>query len=143
MINNKAFFGSKEYFNPRFPYGSRLLSMIKNTFLRDNFNPRLPYGRRRYAKPVLSRFFLISIHASHTGDDGVVTANGTVTSDFNPRLPYGRRLLCRLPLAVFCYFNPRLPYGRRLSLIDFSQSSGLFQSTPPIQETTLTRQRVR
>ena len=57
------------YFNPRTPYGMRL-SVKKdshNTSL--NFNPRTPYGMRLYLANIACTFTNISIHAPLTGCD--------------------------------------------------------------------------
>ncbi len=100
-------------FNPRAPYGARLLSFSHPYALTifqstrplrgatssgrraglhsGHFNPRAPYG----ARPEPS-------------------APATATTDFNPRAPYGARRGNSLRAPIPTYFNPRAPYGARL-----------------------------
>ena len=105
-------FHAHNYFNPRAPYGARLLRKVL-VFLdiqfqstrpirgatltpsacsqRSYFNPRAPYGARPAEGPVRQ-------------DRG---------TDFNPRAPYGARRWAPFSGGPGRYFNPRAPYGAR------------------------------
>ena len=77
-------------FNPRIPYGMRL--MVASTLPgRSDFNPRIPYGMRPTC-------------ASRPIRPG----------NFNPRIPYGMRHATNLSSIPPNNFNPRIPYGMRL-----------------------------
>ena len=123
------------YFNPRSPYGERLLcpGSAKSG---GNFNPRSPYGERQLRQhpqrldpkfqstlPLRGATIqrqknpqrtVISIHAPLTGSDTnatIITSNNT---DFNPRSPYGERPRKYRYSHPGRDFNPRSPYGERL-----------------------------
>ena len=111
----------------------------------------LPSGRKLY--------YVISIHAPHTGRDCGARQRGSLRGHFNPRAPYGARRPSRCRCLHRGYFNPRAPYGARhtknvLSLYSSSISihaphtgrdtprtfsafiPALFQSTRPIRGAT-------
>ena len=122
-------------FNPRSPYGERLIPM-DTVRLMCNFNPRSPYGERRYNndrqlrrrrfqstlplrgatcfKRTLLPTFTISIHAPLTGSDN---------RNFD-LVAHGK------------YFNPRSPYGERLPPYSYITYGLLFQSTLPLRGAT-------
>ena len=56
-------------FNPRAPYGARLLTSCTSSRHSCDFNPRAPYGARQEPGNVVATSRLISIHAPHTGRD--------------------------------------------------------------------------
>ena len=116
----------------------------------------LPSGRKLY--------YVISIHAPHTGRDCGARQRGSLRGHFNPRAPYGARRPSRCRCLHRGYFNPRAPYGARhtknvLSLYSSSISihaphtgrdgakhnyyicSNKFQSTRPIRGATHRRGR--
>ena len=79
-----------KYFNPRSPYGERLLYFLLNiaTF---KFQSTLPVrGATRISKRA-NFFIYISIHAPRTGSDTPPSAPPSRTWYFNPRSPYGER----------------------------------------------------
>ena len=117
-------------FNPRSPYGERLVSRSRFWPFR-NFNPRSPYGERPAvgAAAMASRLFQstlplrgatkqgaslhhipeISIHAPLTGSDELPVACLVYSGDFNPRSPYGERLLALRTLQRHYIFQSTLP----------------------------------
>ena len=124
-------------FNPRLPYGRRPGFLGWPIAFSGNFNPRLPYGRRRYpeaTEKVLDKFQSTPpIRETTFAPAAPCSRRGY----FNPRLPYGRRRRLEWGnLEALCDFNPRLPYGRRQNCRDNIIQPFLFQSTPPIRETT-------
>ncbi len=104
---------SLSYFNPRTPYGVRL---VRGCYWppRWDFNPRTPYGVRLLPSLTLAQGALISIHALHTECDVII--NGFV--------------------EVFRYFNPRTPYGVRPCAVGLPWYKALFQSTHSIRSAT-------
>ena len=60
---------ASRYFNPRAPYGARLMGFFMVVRVVPNFNPRAPYGARPGRWRPCHRQGLISIHAPHTGRD--------------------------------------------------------------------------
>ena len=105
------------YFNPRAPYGARLVPCYGDTpaaavfqstrpirgatsgnnrlkLGKQNFNPRAPYGARLIFSASLVPCYGISIHAPHTGRDPSGQFGYSSTTNFNPRAPYGARLCC-------------------------------------------------
>ena len=123
------------YFNPRSPYGERLVETHKHR-ISTYFNPRSPYGERPRSRFWPFRKNFISIHAPLTGSDTCRIYSTHHHTDFNPRSPYGerpgflvkipdvRRFQSTLPLRgatavrgrfsdVGNHFNPRSPYGER------------------------------
>ena len=125
------------YFNPRAPYGARLVEVLIQ-------RPSVPFQSTRPIRGATSdenhkcgRYFTISIHAPHTGRDLLRSRHSSDKRNFNPRAPYGARQLFPFPwfpVLVFQstrpirgatlrhqrrarrgrHFNPRAPYGARL-----------------------------
>ena len=103
-------------FNPRFPWGKRLLG-LHGSAQRRHFNPRFPWGKRHNLR-----------------------AGTPAAKKFQSTLPVGeatfpdqrRGLLAR-------HFNPRFPWGKRLSTLFFRRPAGGFQSTLPVGEATNSR----
>ena len=103
----------------------------------------------------------ISIHAPHTGRDGLGKLPLWRMGNFNPRAPYGaRRVIVAPDLLVVSNFNPRAPYGARrmtysqywdedcisihaphtgrdIKICNNLRALSLFQSTRPIRGATL------
>ena len=106
-----------------------------------DFNPRSPYGERLLPKrqPVGSK--LISIHAPLTGSDrgGKMLEHAVHISIHAPLTGSDRRALARP--SRHKDFNPRSPYGERLPLSRLSISQWPFQSTLPLRGATLSRSR--
>ena len=81
------------YFNPRSPWGERLLVSAKlYTSLRD-FNPRSPWGERlsltRFSSACWEEFQSTLPVGGATGGAGLCLQP---EPDFNPRSPWGERL---------------------------------------------------
>ena len=80
----------------------------------------------------------ISIHAPHTGRDGVVLLSGRRCSKFQSTRPIRGATLCLFRrLTLFRDFNPRAPYGARRTKILLTTLQTLFQSTRPIRGATI------
>ena len=104
-------------FNPRAPYGARLLESSSFLPLYLLFQSTRPI---RGATPLYLYIAFptaISIHAPHTGRDGDNLAPLTCFTYFNPRAPYGARRISLARKLVRVNFNPRAPYGARLWLL--------------------------
>ena len=65
------------HFNPRAPYGARHSVYAPKLRKYQHFNPRAPYGARLPVRQKGPGSIVISIHAPHTGRDGVVFAHIT------------------------------------------------------------------
>ena len=158
--NHVAQAAAQKDFNPRSPYGERLLATsiapgavrFQSTLpLRGatapavpvarptcNFNPRSPYGERLCFYTAGHVFRDISIHAPLTGSDFGFTLSILAFSQFQSTLP----LRGATPRAFhFAYpifdFNPRSPYGERPAnkILDLTPIE--FQSTLPLRGATL------
>ena len=79
-----------KYFNPRSPYGERLVRIYFG-FFPGHFNPRSPYGERQSLNQPDKLVFSISIHAPLTGSDPFFNRFSPCWVYFNPRSPYGER----------------------------------------------------
>ncbi len=101
-----------KHFNPRSPYGERLRYRTTAVVPAD-FNPRSPYGERRCETGPYAEIDCISIHAPLTGSDRAICGQLIHSIDFNPRSPYGERLKCSASPWSSSNFNPRSPYGER------------------------------
>ncbi len=99
-------------FNPRLPWGRRLLPSFLFLHYFSHFNPRLPWGRRRKG---LYPFWRLQNFNPRLpwGRRLRFSAYRVCKGDFNPRLPWGRRRFIRLTIFLPENFNPRLPWGRR------------------------------
>ena len=106
------------------------------------FNPRIPCGMRRSAYDNSDVDSWISIHASHAGCDGN-TSGGKVDkrTNFNPRIPCGMRPENVRADVREVNFNPRIPCGMRLAVLPLALLYTLFQSTHPMRDATMGRQR--
>ena len=122
------------HFNPRSPYGERLLWLqpcaelsgfqstlplrgatrprCANTGDGRNFNPRSPYGER------LVVWLLVC----------------GVSSYFNPRSPYGERPLEKFHDLPPVNFNPRSPYGERRASTETKTKTQNFNPRSPYGE---------
>ena len=79
------------YFNPRIPYGMRLVPFIHfaSSFIFQSTHP--VWDATEAVENVLSTL-RISIHASRMGCDKRCATRQPTTCYFNPRIPYGMRL---------------------------------------------------
>ena len=99
-------------FNPRSPYGERLMCNRSNGTL-DIFQSTLPLRGATGVAPKVKPGDAISIHAPLTGSDSALSEYRRVMLYFNPRSPYGERLQLIISLSPMRDFNPRSPYGER------------------------------
>ena len=127
---------SERNFNPRSPYGERLLSTNSANTITDNFNPRSPYGERHYVHFSVCGKMYISIHAPLTGSDlhtshhpcwdakfqSTLPLRGATVRERSPCLPCSISIHAPLTgsdvYVISCIggvddFNPRSPYGER------------------------------
>ena len=101
------------------------------------FNPRSPYGERLLQTKEIVSGGAISIHAPRTGSDVFSAALRANRTYFNPRSPYGERLgKYAVPKSTGSNFNPRSPYGERLMRPVEVESDDAFQSTLPVRGAT-------
>ena len=77
-------------FNPRSPYGERLVVRLDNTPAVE-FQSTLPLRGATITPTLLDLWQHISIHAPLTGSDVYVISCIGGVDDFNPRSPYGER----------------------------------------------------
>ena len=125
-------------FNPRAPYGARLklapgvklnlgfqstrpirgatVRRISCGSLRRHFNPRAPYGARLTPPYRNLSNRRISIHAPHTGRDGVWVGLVSRVISFQSTRPIRGATICgKSRKKNLVNFNPRAPYGARPS----------------------------
>ena len=146
------------YFNPRSPYGERLLSLLGMIYPL-TFQSTLPL---RGATSQLCPF------SGRSGFQSTLPLRGATLyklslfrglQHFNPRSPYGERLSTFLPALSFiqisihapltgsdCFsltvtfgiihFNPRSPYGERQFISCRMIVGSIFQSTLPLRGAT-------
>ena len=148
------------HFNPRFPRGKRPKE-IQISRIDLLFQSTLPAREATSGKIQKALTGLISIHASREGSDINYIENCIRKRNFNPRFPRGKRQKQAGGSSPPKYFNPRFPRGKRprnynqvglrraISIhasrggsdADFDSTitmAGLFQSTLPAGEATLT-----
>ena len=100
-------------FNPRSPWGERLMIFLLRLFLMA-FQSTLPVGGATFVVQVRASKDCISIHAPRGGSDWVPMQIAYFHPYFNPRSPWGERLgLPKVP-ETLSHFNPRSPWGERL-----------------------------
>ena len=121
-----------------------------------HFNPRAPYGARLLRRGYVVLPWLISIHAPRMGRDMYQPCTSRRRSDFNPRAPYGARPRRTTPPGGRRSFQSTRPVwgatgqasasqarthtisihaprmGRDLSIFCSVLSSDRFQSTRPV-----------
>ena len=101
-------------FNPRAPYGARLL-VVGRFKQPTNFNPRAPYGARLCKLHGTALQVVISIHAPHTGRDRTHRKAHTAGVQISIHAPHtGRDSPGQVVISIPDHFNPRAPYGARL-----------------------------
>ena len=122
-------------FNPRSPYGERLL-LIRPVCSSIVFQSTLPLRGATTDSRALLAEFRISIHAPLTGSDSVYQKNWIFMGYFNPRSPYGERPSTMASRVSTFYFNPRSPYGERHHVIYHLLFRKIFQSTLPLRGAT-------
>ena len=103
-----------EHFNPRSPWGERLLET--SLYISDYcyFNPHSPWGERLTALVFFCKLNSISIHALREESDLIVIPIFVILLNFNPRSPWGERPdKTNTKLWIDIHFNPRSPWGER------------------------------
>ena len=105
------------HFNPRAPYGARLLALDVTDY-DTQISIHAPHtGRDHRQRVSAAQPHLISIHAPHTGRDGNSSADITHITKFQSTRPIrgatGSTGTCTWRSANF---NPRAPYGARRSV---------------------------
>ena len=119
-------------FNPRAPYGARLLLLCYRNSV-NYFNPRAPYGARRNTPNNGPQEAKISILAPHTGRDIPCCLFRILPVIFQSSRPIRGATRFRLPQPFcFTYFNPRAPYGARPAYIsNVSKTTADFNPRAP------------
>ena len=120
-------------FNPRSPWGERLvLPVLQHQSVR-YFNPRSPWGERLPPQPFICATWTfqstLPVGGATLGYENLPDS----ARNFNPRSPWGERP--HWPTSTILrssYFNPRSPWGERLRLIDADALYFAFQSTLPV-----------
>ena len=93
---------------------------VRNIPIPVRFNPRTPCGVRQETALTLA-----------------------ITGSFNPRTPCGVRREKPLTPVAMNRFNPRTPCGVRHTIVSYSASGTLFQSTPSLRSATVFLRRKR
>ena len=104
-------------FNPRTPYGMRLITGVQKAFAL-YFNPRTPYGMR--PQKMILKVTQQEFQSTHPLRDATWPSKG-IESDSKD-------------------FNPRTPYGMRQKLAYLWLTDVLFQSTHPLRDATISCQ---
>ena len=97
-----------------------------------HFNPRSPWGERLISTIMMFAGRKISIHAPRGGSDRAVVTSGAEPTNFNPRSPWGERRHSLGADPANTDFNPRSPWGERQLRRTGNVSTGRFQSTLPV-----------
>ena len=108
------------HFNPRSPYGERLLGTVDCSEASD-FNPRSPYGERLDGEKRAMTNAQFQSTLPLRGATYAPALSVAHPLNFNPRSPYGERQKKCGSESVAGYFNPRSPYGERLCLHQLDQ----------------------
>ena len=153
------------YFNPRAPYGARLIAGNRFTVF-SSISIHAPHTGRDILYRVLclrhpisihaphtgrdTEFFInikslrISIHAPHTGRDSSMRAGDSGPGYFNPRAPYGARHYQVQGRQQRVYISIHAPHtGRDKQLCDLVPPEKKFQSTRPIRGATHSRHNIK
>ena len=103
------------HFNPRAPYGARLMCSECGHSSGSNFNPRAPYGARRLYSYRECVWCDISTHVPRTGHDCAVLGHAADNMDISTHVPRTGHDLRRTDRVSgqSSHFNPRAPYGAR------------------------------
>ena len=125
------------HFNPRSPWGERLLRLPIFLLNPSNFNPRSPWGERPSHATLCLTPLSISIHAPRGGSDGTFPPFPSSVRYFNPRSPWGERPNPYFSSWVSSVFQSTLPVGGATTLLFSSSSLAKFQSTLPVGGATI------
>ena len=103
-------FRKTQNFNPRSPWGERLLA-LPSVPLYKQFQSTLPVGGATTVIQPLNLFVNISIHAPRGGSDLKALTPLWQTSNFNPRSPWGERRGSTVKYDIYYQFQSTLPVG--------------------------------
>ena len=121
------------YFNPRSPYGERLLSAVSDICV-SIFQSPLPLRGATLPFLMRSSGSLFQSTLPLRGATCFNAGHADGAPNFNPRSPYGERHTAGIQSVEPVDFNPRSPYGERLYTIGTKQNQKKFQSTLPLRE---------
>ncbi len=97
-------------FNPRSPWGERLVDFVK--FIRHRrFQSTLPVGGATAARVAEFHRQTVSIHAPRGGSDEQTFLAARIRPRFNPRSPWGERPTDAASVAAYGEFQSTLPVG--------------------------------
>ena len=119
-------------FNPRSPWGERLLQNCPLTVPNWYFNPRSPWGERLAGKASTHSTSVISIHAPRGGSDHRYYQKPCHAQHFNPRSPWGERHAKVADHFFRDEFQSTLPVGGATCGRHSYHYVGQFQSTLPV-----------
>ena len=106
----KCIGGLRLYFNPRSPWGERLIKTAAHTAT-TRFQSTLPVGGATNSGACSASECLISIHAPRGGSDQTLKKQLRITNDFNPRSPWGERQFTPMLPDKAVRFQSTLPVG--------------------------------
>ena len=126
----------QKYFNPRPPWGGRLILLRLHSRGFSNFNPRPPWGGRHGTEAFIPHTEYFNPRPPWGGRP-IWPCIAIISRNFNPRPPWGGRRCLLWWCASHSDFNPRPPWGgrRRPPFIFILKSA--FQSTPSVGRATL------
>ena len=127
---------SKLNFNPRSPYGERLLR-IRLAQEKTHFNPRSPYGERHLMRICQEGFSKFQSTLPLRGATSNRPKIPIQPPNFNPRSPYGERPTPPRPERMLKIFQSTLPLRGATRMWDHKNSQSGFQSTLPLRGATL------
>ena len=130
--------GPHSDFNPRAPYGARREN-FENSHFSSGFQSTRPIRGATKALAYDSNFYVISIHAPHTGRDRQQEkCQEQEGKYFNPRAPYGARPPISACTASYILISIHAPHtGRDYGCSAVSPACLIFQSTRPIRGATI------
>ena len=124
--------------NPRSPSGVPPIHLCAR-YAFSFFNPRSPYGERLLLPFPFCTPSIISIHAPHTGSDANLVEESRGEENFNPRSPYGERPKASKTHWLLFIFQSTLPIRGATNMEKLAYGALIFQSTLPIRGATHAR----
>ena len=124
-----------ENFNPRSPYGERLVAAGTSCAVM-LFQSTLPLRGATSLLRICAHCFGISIHAPLTGSDAGWFQILVLDKHFNPRSPYGERHVPCASNSVSIIFQSTLPLRGATGLATSPDATPGFQSTLPLRGAT-------
>ena len=124
-------------FNPRSPWGERLLIFCQYYDILIYFNPRSPWGERQAHRVGNHCFWVISIHALREESDKLSAFYLTNFSQFQSTLSVRRATSLYVSFVKpQTDFNPRSPWGERHDNKSIAKWLIEFQSTLSVRRAT-------